>query len=187
MHSGPKHLRSIKESEINYTIARLASTFQERSMNLETTPFRKISRWTQALAFAGLVLAGGSARAQEPPRYQIIVNASNPATELARAEVSRWFLKQTTKWPDGKVVVPLDQSTRSEVRAFFCAGIHRQSTQAIESYWQKQIFSGRTTPPFVKVGDAEVMAYVSGNVAAIGYVTASATMISGVKAVKIKE
>jgi hypothetical protein len=84
-------------------------------------------------------------------------------------------------------VVPLDQSTRSEVRAAFSTGIHKQPLQAIESYWQKQIFSGRTVPPFVKVGDAEVMAYVASNASAIGYVAGSATLVSGVKAVKIKD
>jgi ABC-type phosphate transport system substrate-binding protein len=157
-------------------------------MRFETAASGGAARWTLGLVFAGLALTGGSAWAQDSHRYyQVIVNTSNPATELARAEVSRWFLKQANKWPDGKVVVPVDQSTRSEVRAFFCAGVHRQSTQAIDTYWQKQIFSGRTAPPFVKVGDAEVMAYVSGNVASIGYVTADATLSPGVKAIKIKD
>jgi ABC-type phosphate transport system substrate-binding protein len=156
-------------------------------MNFETAASARAARWTLGLVLAGVAFAGGSARAQDAPKYQVIVNAANPATELVRAEVSRWFLKQATKWPDGKVVVPLDQSSRSEVRAAFCAGIHRQSTQAIETYWQKQIFSGRTLPPFVKVGDAEVMAYVSGNLAAIAYVTGNATLTAGVKAIKIKE
>jgi len=149
--------------------------------------FRWASRWTLGVALVGLTLGGGLARAQDAPRYQVIANASNPATELARADVSRWFLKQSTKWPDGKVVIPLDQSSRSEVRAAFCMGIHKQSIQAIETYWQKQIFSGRMVPPFVKVGDAEVMAYVASNPSAIGYVSAGATLVSGVKAVKIKE
>ena len=156
-------------------------------MSFETAARPRAARWAMSLVLAGLALAGRPAQAQDPVRYLVIVHASNPVTELDRAEVSRWFLKQATKWPDGKVVVPLDQSSRSEVRAFFCAGVHRQSTQAIETYWQKQIFSGRTVPPFVKVGDAEVMAYVSSNPGAIAYVKGDATLISGVKAVKIKE
>jgi ABC-type phosphate transport system substrate-binding protein len=156
-------------------------------MRLETVACGRPPRWALRLVLAGLAMAGRPAEAQEPPHYQVIVSAGNPVTELARAEVSRWFLKQATKWPDGKVVVPLDQSSRSAVRAAFCAGIHKQPLQAIEAYWQKQIFSGRTVPPFVKVGDAEVMAYVSGNAAAIGYVSGSATLTSGVKAIKITE
>ena len=146
------------------------------------------ARWTvRFLLSLGLAHVGGPARAQDAPAYQVIVNASNPATELARTEVSRWFLKQSTKWPDGKVVVPLDQSARSEVRAAFSEGIHKLPLQAIQSYWQKQIFSGRIVPPFVKVGDADVMVWVAANSAAIGYVSGSATLIPGVKAVKIKE
>ncbi len=73
------------------------------------------------------------------------------------------------------------------MRAAFSLGIHKQPLPAIESYWQKQMFTGRTVPPFVKVGDAEVMSWVAANSAAIGYVSGSATLTSGVKAVKIKE
>ena len=150
--------------------------------------YRLAARSTVGLAFLlGLVLGEGRAGAQGVPAYQVIVNAANPVTELARSDVSRWFLKQARKWPDGKVVVPLDQSSRSEVRAAFTLGIHRQPLQAVEAYWQKQIFTGRIVPPFVKVGDAEVMSYVAGNTASIAYVSADATLIPGVKAVKIKE
>jgi ABC-type phosphate transport system substrate-binding protein len=156
-------------------------------MRFETAAPWGAARWAIGLVLAGLTLTGGLAGAQDVPTYQVVVNASNPVGELQRAEVSRWFLKQATKWPDGKVVVPLDQSSRSEVRAAFSAGIHKQSMQAIETYWQKQIFSGRTVPPFVKVGDAEVMSYVASNTNAIGYVSARATLAPGVKAVKIKE
>jgi ABC-type phosphate transport system substrate-binding protein len=134
-----------------------------------------------------LALGGSRARAQGTPGYQVVVNAENPVTEISRTEVSRWFLKQSKRWPDGKVVVPLDQSSRSEVRAVFSLGIHRQSIQAIEAFWQKQIFSGGVVPPFVKVGDAEVMSYVASNTSAIGYVSGDTTLIPGVKAVKIKE
>lgn len=156
-------------------------------MSFETAPSRGAGWLTLGLVLAGLALLGASAPAQDLPHFQVITNAANPVMELARAEVSRWFLKQSTKWPDAKVVVPIDQSSRSEVRAAFCAAIHKQSTQAIDSYWQKQIFSGRMVPPFVKLGDAEVMAYVASNPGAIGYVSTGATLSPGVKAVKIKE
>lgn len=157
-------------------------------MRDDTAASATSTSWLIGFALSlGLTLAGGAARAQDTTGYQVIVNASNPVAELSRVEVSRWFLKQSTKWPDGKVVVPLDQSARSEVRAAFSLGVHKQPIQAIETYWQKQIFSGRTVPPFVKVGDAEVMAYVAGNSSSIGYVSGSATLTSGVKAVKIKD
>jgi hypothetical protein len=152
------------------------------------TAYRLAARFTVALALVLTpILVDGPLHAQGAAAYQVIVNAANPVTELARADVSRWFLRQARKWPDGKVVVPLDQSSRSEVRAAFTLGIHRQPIQAIEAYWQKQIFAGRIVPPFVKVGDADVMSYVAGNTAAIAYVSASATLVPGVKTVRIKE
>ena len=155
--------------------------------NVKATAGRALRRVLGASALFGLLLGGPRSVAQDAPAYQVVVNAQNPASEIARAEVSRYFLKQSTKWPDGKIVVPLDQSSRSAVRAAFTAGIHRQPVPAIETYWQKQIFSGRTLPPFVKLGDAEVMSYVASNTSAIAYVSGSATLVAGVKAVKIKE
>jgi ABC-type phosphate transport system substrate-binding protein len=157
-------------------------------MRLDAAASETSARWAVAcVLLLGLGLPGERVEAQGATGYQVIVNVANPAMELARAEVSRWFLKQSTKWPDGKVVVPLDQSARSEVRAAFSLGVHKQPLQAIETYWQKQIFSGRTVPPFVKVGDADVMAYIAGNTSAIGYVSGNATLVPGVKVVKIKE
>ena len=141
------------------------------------------------LVLLGLVSARSSPRAeaQTPSGYQVVVNADNPIAEVPRADLSRWFLGQARRWPDGRVVLAVDQSSRSEVRAAFCAGVHRQSRQAVETYWQKQVNSGRAIPPSVKVGDDQVMAYVAKNAAAIGYVAAGATLVSGVKVVKVKE
>ena len=45
---------------------------------------------------------------------------------------------------------------------------------AVANYWQRQIFSGRGTPPPIKESDAEVIAFVAANPGAIGYVSADA-------------
>jgi ABC-type phosphate transport system substrate-binding protein len=127
------------------------------------------------------------AEAQNPSGYQVVVNAANPIAEIPRADLSRWFLGQARRWPDGRVVLAVDQSSRSEIRAAFCVGIHRQSRQAVETYWQKQMNAGRSIPPSVKVGDDQVMAYVAKNPTAIGYVAADTTLAPRVKSVKVKE
>jgi ABC-type phosphate transport system substrate-binding protein len=134
---------------------------------------------------AGFLLLPTLAGAQDA--YQVVVNAQNPVSELPRAEVSRMFLKQSLKWGDGKYVVPVDQSANSATRAAFCNGVHKRTPEAVQSYWQKEIFGRRTTPPFVKVGDDAVVAFVAGNAAGIGYVSGTASLPAGVKALRLKD
>jgi ABC-type phosphate transport system substrate-binding protein len=132
-------------------------------------------------------MAWAGSAAAEAPTYLVVVNAQNPVSEMPRADVSKMFLKQLTKWPDGRIVVPVDQSANSDVRAVFCTGVHQRSPQAVQSYWQKEIFSRRGAPPFVKVGDDEVMAFVASNGAAVGYVGGAARIAPGLKVLHIKD
>jgi ABC-type phosphate transport system substrate-binding protein len=148
---------------------------------------RPSARRALRFALASAVFAGAGGAAAEAPTYQVVISAQNPVNELPRADVSKMFLKQLTKWPDGRIVVPVDQSANSDVRAVFCTGVHQRSPQAIQSYWQKEIFSRRGAPPFVKVGDDEVIAFVASNAAAIGYVGGAARIPSGLKVLRLKD
>ena len=109
--------------------------------------------------------------------------------EYVWPEAAKMFLKNVTRWKDGKEIAPVDQSGRSEVRTEFTkdvlekAGMSRIS--AVESYWQQQIYSGRGVPPPVKAGDAEVVAFVAANPGSIGYVSATADT-TGVKVVEVR-
>ena len=133
-----------------------------------------------------LILADPLA-AQGGAGYRVIVNAANPATPMRRADVSNLFLKKTSRWAHGVAVTPVDQSTTSPVRAAFSKDVHGRSIDALQSYWQQQIFSGRNEPPRVKLSDAEVMAFVQSNPGAIGYVSDAATLIDGVKVLSVTD
>ncbi len=119
--------------------------------------------------------------------FQVIVHPSSTAAEMERAEVARFFLRQSLKWSDGQAVLPVDQSARSVVRDAFSKGVLKQPLPAVETYWQRQIASGRAVPPPVKTSDAEVLAYVASTPGAIGYVVGGMNLTPGVKLVKLKE
>ena len=55
----------------------------------------------------------------------------------------------------------------------------------VQTFWQQQVYSGRSTPPVIKVSDAEVVAFVAANREAIGYVSAEAAT-PGVKTVTLQ-
>ena len=138
-----------------------------------------------------LLLALGLAPAPEaaPAGYKVVVASANPLTAIDRGELAQIFLKNVTRWKDGREIAPVDQSGRSEVRTEFTrdvlekAGMSRIS--AVESYWQQQIYSGRGVPPPIKASDAEVVAFVAANPGGIGYVSAAADT-AGVKVLEVR-
>ncbi|MEE8367352.1 MAG: substrate-binding domain-containing protein [Thermoanaerobaculia bacterium] len=138
-------------------------------------------------SFAPLVLifllAVGPLAAQSS--YQVVVNSANPESAIPKADVAKLFLKKTTTWSNGLKVAAVDQTSSRSVREAFTEGVHGKSVAAIKAYWQKMIFSGRATPPPELANDTDVMTYVRNNSGGIGYVSASATLGSGLKTLSV--
>ncbi len=141
------------------------------------------SRALRACRLAALALAvaagSGAARAEEAG-FVVIVHPSNPASSMPRAEIARRFLKQTTAWPNGARVEPVDLKKSSATREAFSRQLLGRSIASVESYWLQSVFSGREVPPPEKYDDAEVIAFVRSVPGAIGYVSAGAPL-EGVK------
>jgi len=117
--------------------------------------------------------------------FTVIVNKSNPVNEMPAADVGAKFMKKTTKWPDGTLVVPVDQIESAPVRARFSGEILRKAPAAVKSYWRQQIFGGLDVPPLEKASDREVIEFVRANPGAIGYVS-NGDSLDGVKAVVVR-
>ncbi len=136
--------------------------------------------------FLGFLMIGVTLQGQNTPGFKIIVNVSNPLAVIAKDQLSKLFLKKTTKWENGTKALPLDQNEASSVRERFSKGVHNKGVTSVKSYWQKLIFSGRAVPPPVKSSDKEVVEYVKANPGAVGYVSEKASD-NDVKVLKIKE
>ena len=126
----------------------------------------------------------GPARAAD---FKVVVHASNPISTLSTADLGQIFLKKNTRWATGSAVEPVDQAGDSGVRAAFSAKAHGKSVGAIKSFWQRQIFSGRATPPPELSSDADVLAFIRSHPWAIGYVAAAAPTGDGIKAVQVSD
>ena len=116
--------------------------------------------------------------------FQVIVHPDNPTTTLPASQVAKLFLKQVTSWSHGGKVQPVDLDESAPARIAFSEEILGRSVAAVESYWQQQIYSGRSVPPVKVRTDAEVVAYVKANPTAIGYVSRGAST-DGVKIVQV--
>jgi ABC-type phosphate transport system substrate-binding protein len=135
-----------------------------------------------------LVLGLASALpAQEDAGFKVVVNTSNPETSIKRSALSDIFLKKTTLWAHGTPAQPVDQSLMSGLRMAFSKKVHGRNVDAIQNYWQQQVFSGRSTPPLVKLSDAEVLEFVRARPGGVGYVSSFVTLIDGVKVLKLTE
>lgn len=117
--------------------------------------------------------------------FKVIVHPDNPRTDFTEKDLDKIFLKRDKSWDHGPQIEPVNQERSSEVRDAFSEEIHGRSTSSIESYWQRQIFSGRGVPPDFVDDDDSVVAYVAGRPAAIGYVSADMTLPDTVKVIRI--
>lgn len=136
------------------------------------------------LVIAALMFTISSSPAAEPG-FKVVINAANSTASVTKTQLSRCFMKQTNTWINGQTVMPVDLSANSPVRESFSAAIHDRDVNAVKSFWQRQIFSGRGVPPPEKASDSEVLAFVSANPGAVGYVSAGATIGPGVKILEV--
>jgi len=108
--------------------------------------------------------------------FHIVVHRDNPSPPLTHGEISNLFLKKTTSWDHGVQVRAIDLTPDSMTRQAFSATVHRRDVGSIESYWRRQVFSGRDTPPVAGANDLEVLELVRGDPQAVGYVSAAAVL-----------
>ncbi len=121
----------------------------------------------------------------EAAGFQVVVNASNSVAQLSSDEVARLFLKKVRKWPDGRMVAPVDQSSTSPVRASFAKGVLQLSLGEQKDYWLRQTLSGREVPPRALADDDAVLEFVAAQPGAIAYVSDGARLPSSVHSLKL--
>ena len=121
-------------------------------------------------------LAAPRARAESPGAYVLIVHPANPAREVERGFVAQAFLKKATHWPSGVPIQPVDLDQKSPVRRRWSNEVLNRSVEAVKSYWQQMIFSGRSLPPPEVNNDEQMIDFVIHRVGSIGYVSADANL-----------
>jgi ABC-type phosphate transport system substrate-binding protein len=133
-----------------------------------------------------LFLCIAAAASAAEPGFLVIVNVTNPASSLPPKLAESLFLKRTKTWGAGEPAKPVDLPVTSAAREAFSRAVHGKSANAVEEFWQHQIFSGRDVPPPRKASEEEVIDYVARYPGAIGYVTATAHLRPGVKVVPLQ-
>jgi hypothetical protein len=127
------------------------------------------------LALAVALCSGAVPRAngadQAATGFRVVVHAGNSAPSAPSDFVMNAFLKNTSRWPEGEPIQPVDLRFGSPVREAFSKSILQRSAAAVRNYWQQRIFTGRGVPPPEVSSDAEVIRYVQEHPGAIGYIS----------------
>jgi hypothetical protein len=172
----------MQKSDFTYTTDRSALSVCASSVRAHGSWVPSFARPVLLAAATSLLALAAAASAGD---YKVIAHPSVPVSSLSRATVSSYFLKKIERWPDGTPVAPVDQAPGSSVRQSFSREIHEKSSENLDAFWQRQVFSGRAAPPPAKAGDAEVIAYVRSSPGAIGYVSSGAST-TGVKEIRVE-
>jgi len=103
----------------------------------------------------------------------IIVHPTNTSV-LDKNVIERIYMGKTNNFEDGKPAQPVNSSKGNSSRENFNKLVIGRTDAQVNAYWSKLLFTGKGTPPKEVGSDQDVIAAVSANESAIGYVDASA-------------
>lgn len=135
---------------------------------------------------AGIVLVAWSAHAMAArPSFLVICHPDSITTTVERSFLRDVFLKKVSSWPTGQRVYPIDLAPNSPTRRLFSETVLNRPVEAVRSYWQQHIFSGRDLPPPEVDSESEVIRYVHEHAGAVGYLSADSSA-AGVKVLTVR-
>jgi ABC-type phosphate transport system substrate-binding protein len=103
----------------------------------------------------------------------VIVNKANPATTLGASELRPIFQTSKTSWGSGGDAIPLNLPDDNRLRREFDQAVLGLDAERVARYWKDRKIRGGARPPKQLPNTAAVLAAVSGNPGAVGYVNAS--------------
>lgn len=147
---------------------------------------RRAFIWLFTLVIAQVLTAGGSFANSDAPSFLVIVHPNYKQKSVERGVVADALLKKQTRWEDGALIYPVDLHVQSPVRRSFSHAVLKRSVEAVRSYWQQRIFSGRGVPPPEMNSEEAVVRYVANHPGGIGYVSPKAE-VKGVRVVALRD
>ncbi len=127
----------------------------------------KQALWTKILVLAVLLPV-----MQVGADMVIIVHPENPLTSISSRDLRDVFLGNRSR-VGGTTLVPVLLREGSGHEAFLEAHMGRTAVQ-FQTHWRTIVFTGRGKPLTTFDSDEEIVAFVSKNIEAVGYVAAGA-------------
>lgn len=118
--------------------------------------------------------------------FVVVVHASNAAAAMPREQIARLFLRKVKRWPNGVDAEPVDLAPAAPARAAFTQTVLGKSIATVRAYWQQRLFSGADVPPPEKASEDDAIAFVRAHPGAVTYVSPTATLPAGVRALAVQ-
>lgn len=116
--------------------------------------------------------------------FVLVAHPDVPVDSIEVDTASKIFLQKERRWSDGTTIHPVTLAV-SDVREEFAQVVHNRSELDLRKHWQRQIFTGRGSPPLERPSNAAVLEYVRSTPGAIGYISSGART-SGVKVLQLR-
>ena len=131
-------------------------------------------RWAlAALVLSLLGLAPGRAEAQEGEPLAIVVNKSNPLTEISLADLRRVFRGQRSRWTNGRRVTLVMRDPGAPERDALLRSLYGLGEEEYRRSFLQAVFTGEASDaPKTLASNNGVVRFVYNVPGAIGYVRA---------------
>jgi len=104
-------------------------------------------------------------------RFQVVVHRDHVGDEITPLQLRRIFLRQITRWPDGRAVVPVNGPPDSELRQAITHWLFAEGRAGLVYHWNKLYYQG-VLPPRALASYSAVALMVARVPGAIGYLPA---------------
>jgi len=133
----------------------------------------RLAVWAALAVPASGWAAGPSEFLGDPPQigFQVVVHGDHAGNEITPLQLRRIFLRQITRWPDGRVVVPVNGPPDSELRQAITRWLFAEGRAGLVYHWNKLYYQG-ILPPRALASYSAVALMVARVPGAIGYLPA---------------
>lgn len=100
----------------------------------------------------------------------VVVNVRSGVATMTRNEVVNVFFGRNRQFFNGLEARPADMADSSPDRARFYKALVGKELAEVNSYWARQVFSGRMQPPVKLASTDEMIKWVIANPGGIGFV-----------------
>ena len=138
---------------------------------------RTLTRWVlPAFALVGLIAAvePGAARSQDAEPLAIVVNRSNPMSEITLADLRKLYRGQRSRWSNGRRVTLVMRDPGTPEREAILQTLYGVDEDEYRRGFLRAVFTGEANgAPRVLASPNGVLRFVFNVPGAIGYVRAS--------------
>lgn len=114
----------------------------------------------------------------------VIAHPASSTPSLTKAELQDIFTGRKTRWTSGGAIVPVLVEVQATHEGFLATYVQKTPAQ-FDTWWKKQIFTGKASPLRSMKTERDVVDFVSRTDGAIGYVSKGA-VTDAVRAVTIQ-